>query len=150
MYNENMKNILSILFILLLTSCASTQVATNSIVSESYRQSYDEVWTKVIRFFATNQISIGTLEKDSGIVTLQGDRLSKDLINTYCNADANNGFFEFVQYGNVTGSVNVIDEGNFVTVTINTRFSSIHNDGYFVPRTCASTGVFEQSILDTI
>tara|TARA_Y100000768_G_C23963409_1_gene676616 strand:- start:1459 stop:1911 length:453 start_codon:yes stop_codon:yes gene_type:complete len=150
MYNEIMKNILSIFIIVLLTSCASTQVVSNSVVSESYRQSYDEVWTKVIRFFATNQISIGTLEKDSGIVTLKGDRLDRDLINSYCSADANSGFLEVVVYGNVTGSVNVIDEGGFVTVTVNTRFSSVHNDGYFVPRACASTGAFEQSILDTI
>ena len=145
-----MKNILSILFILLLTSCAATQVVSNSVVSESYRQSYDEVWTKVIRGFATNHISIGTLEKDSGIVTLRGDRLSNDLINSYCDADANNGFLEVVLYGNVTGSVNVIDEGGFVTVTINTSFSSVHNDGYFAPRPCSSTGAFEQSLLDTL
>lgn len=147
-----MKKFLLLFLTIVLTSCATTQVIPNSVVSESYRASYDEVWTKVIRFFATNQISIGTLEKESGIVTLKGENLDSQLINKYCEAVENNQLFEFLRYGNVMGSVNVIDEGGIVTVTVNTRYNSIHGSGQTIypPRPCASKGIFERSILDSI
>lgn len=147
-----MRKFLLLFLTIVLTSCATTQVVSNSVASESYRASYDEVWTKVIRFFATNQISIGTLEKDSGIVTLKGDNLDSQLMNQYCEADENNGFLEVLLYGNVMGSVNVIDEGGIVTVTVNTRYNTIHAYGqnYYPARPCASKGVFERSILDSI
>jgi hypothetical protein len=147
-----MKKFLLLFLTIVITSCATTQVVSNSVASESYRASYDEVWTKVIRFFATNQISIGTLEKDSGIVTLKGDNLNSQLMNEYCEADENNGFLERLLYGNVMGSVNVIDEGGIVTVTVNARYNTFHAYGqnYYPARPCASKGVFERQILDSI
>jgi hypothetical protein len=62
----------AVLFIV--ASCATTAVVIVEPfdTSKTYMADYDSTWTKLIRFMSTNQISIGTIEKDSGLVTLNG------------------------------------------------------------------------------
>ena len=55
----------------LVTSCATTSVVVDPFdSSKTYMSDMDTQWKKLVRFFSTNQIGIGTLEKDSGIITV--------------------------------------------------------------------------------
>jgi len=77
---KNTLKTLSILFIV--ASCATTAVVVEPFdTSKTYMSDFDTQWKKLVRFFSTNQVGIGTIEKDSGIVTVNNQNLSQDLIN---------------------------------------------------------------------
>ena len=63
----------------LVTSCATTSVVVDPFdSSKTYMSDMDTQWKKLVRFFSTNQIGIGTLEKDSGIITVNNQNLALD------------------------------------------------------------------------
>jgi len=148
----NIKIITSVLVLSLLTiGCASNSVVGNSVTSESLMTDFDSAWSKVIRFFSTNQISIGTLEKASGIVTIDGQNLSMDVMNKYCDAKPATPFLWTPLYGTASGSVTLVDEGEFVTSNVNVRFTIVSAYGaQRVVNGCTSSSVFEDSLLDTL
>lgn len=135
-----------------IASCASTAVISNSVTSETLASNYDSAWSKVIRFFSTNQIGIGTLEKESGIVTIKGENLAMDVMRQYCiDAGKATPFLWTPVYGTATGSVTLVDEGGFVTANVNVSFSVTSQYGaQIMVNRCASSGEFENSLLETL
>ena len=67
----------------LFTSCGTTSVlksrylANNSILSE---QSFDDVWEKVIDYFAVANLPISVLDKSSGLITVQNITIGETLV----------------------------------------------------------------------
>jgi len=141
----------SILSVYVLVSCATTSVVGNSVTSETIMTSYDEAWSKVIRFFSTNQVGIGTLEKASGIITISGQNLLMDLMSDYCDSKPAVPFLWTPLYGTANGSVTLVDDGDFVTANVNVSFSVVSGYGANrVTNRCTSTGEFENSLLNTL
>ena len=118
-------------------------------VSRTYQQDYDTTWANLIRFLSANQISIATLEKDSGIVAINTVFLGSDDIQQYCNATAS--LFRVVDRGAVTGNIFVTDEDGVSTATINISFSYdtviLGDNTSRITSSCDSLGVLEGLIL---
>ena len=142
---------LTIILSLFTFGCATTSVVGNSVTSETVMSDFDETWSKVIRFFSTNQIGIGTLEKESVIVTISGENLAMDVMRKYCDAKPATPLLWTPLMGTAKGSVTLVDEGDFVTANVNVSFSIVSAYGANrVVNGCSSTNVFEDSLLDTL
>lgn len=139
----------------LVAGCASAPVVEIQPFDKSatVEGSYDEVWTNLIRFMSTNDISIASVEKDSGLIVLTGDNLSPGVITEYCDAKA--PFLWYLTGGIAKGSVIVNADDDFTTVTVNTKFSAtasttLTNPPQFSTKPCNSRGAFETSVLGSI
>ena len=148
-------SVTGLLLALLLAGCASTPVVEIQPFDKSVtiETPYDEVWTNLIRFMSTNDISIASVEKDSGLIVLTGDNLSPSLIREYC--DAKPPVFWTISGGNAKGSVIVANEDGFTTVTVNAKFqgtyyTSLTNPPQFSTRGCNSRGAFETAVLGSV
>ncbi len=142
---------------------------TNSIITTTH---YDQVWSNVIDFFAEHNIPIGTLSKESGLITANNVAINESSVSY----EDKNGqivnpqawfvlpYIKGVVGGRVTCSFNVrvkkVDEhktsiqinlsnpiGYYNLEYLNTltfKKEIIYNT---VPRTCQSTGNFESLLL---
>tara|TARA_B100000674_G_C37427174_1_gene727770 strand:+ start:161 stop:625 length:465 start_codon:yes stop_codon:yes gene_type:complete len=136
-------------------SCASTPtvVVEPFDTNKTYMSSFDDSWKKLVRFFSTNQIGIGTLEKDSGIITVNNERLSSQLVNSYC---ANNPtpFLYSQTGGTARGSVTLVEDDGFTTANVNITFSVNAQYCYqgcqYVSNICQSNGTFEKALLSSL
>lgn len=150
----NLKLIMTCMLLSLLTACASApqiEIAPFD-KSKTVEGSFDSVWSNLVRFLSTNDVSIATIEKDSGLIALKGENLSASLITQYCNATP--GFLSSITSGLVTGSITVVDEGGFTTVNTNMRYRATQVSGMSNPPTystfdCVSKGVLETAILSS-
>lgn len=150
-----MKNLSILTLVMFLASCASTPVVEIQPFDKSrtVEQPFDAVWTNLIRFMSTNDISIASVEKDSGLIVLTGDNLSPGVITEYCDAKA--PLFWYLTGGIAKGSVIVNADDDFTTVTVNTKFSAtastnLTNPPQFSTKPCNSRGAFETSVLGSI
>ena len=146
-----------VFFAVILTGCASNPVVEiepfdTSISTEG---DFDASWSKMVAFLSTNDISIGTIEKDSGLVTLSGDSLSVPVLQKYCDAKA--PFLWVLQNGTARGSVLMVDDDGFVTTTVNLKLTgtSMYTDWNtgrtnYTTKPCNSTGVFETALLNSV
>lgn len=136
-----------------LTACASTPAVYEFDNSRTYDAEFDQTWEAVIDFFATNNIPIQTVERDSGIV--YAERMYADPYSDIFtrNADCNRGI------ANATSSsaaMNIFVRragGGRTNVSVNATYSQmIIPLMSYTPTaiTCQSTGVLETSILNTI
>ena len=139
----------------LVAGCASAPVVEIQPFDKSatVEGSYDEVWTNLIRFMSTNDVSIASVEKDSGLIVLTGDSLSKSLIEEYCDAKA--PFLWSLTGGTAKGSVIVADDAGFITVTVNAKFqgsmmNSMSNPPTYSTKPCNSRGAFETAVLGSV
>jgi len=143
----------AVLFIV--ASCATTAVVVVEPfdTSKTYMSDYDSTWTKLIRFMSTNQVSIGTIEKDSGLVTLNGTNLSKDLVLEYC---ASNPVWwpNTTTGGTAQGNITLTETDGFTTANVNVRFNVQGQYCYqgcnYIDVQCDSNGKFEKSLLDAL
>ena len=140
--------------IALLAGCASAPVEIMPFdKSRTIEGSYDQVWTNLIRFMSTNDIAIGSVEKESGLIVLTGDDLAPDVIQAYCDATA--PFLWVLTGGKARGSVIVNADDDFVTVTVNAKFqgtaqSTMTNPPTYSTRPCNSRGAFENAVLGSL
>ena len=137
-----------------LVSCASTPVVIAPFdKSLTVEKSFDEVWSTLVRFMSTNDVGIKTIEKESGLIQLEGENLSTQLIQNYCVT--NSGMFTSVSSGRVDGSITVFDEDGFVTVNVNARHSftlmnPLTNPPTYQTLSCEATGAFETAVLNSV
>ena len=142
---------------------------TNSIETSS---SYNDVWSKVIDYFAINNIPIATLEKESGIIVASAVNISKSMVSVESENGAiidNSAWFVFPyeKYcigGRVQCSFNVrvkTQDNGKTLVSINLGSIIGYKTMQFwsgvslrkeiidqqVPSTCYSTGKFEKELL---
>ncbi len=120
--------------------------------SATVEASFDAVWSDLIRFLSTNDVSIATIEKESGLIALRGEGLSASLITSYC--DAQPTFLTLISSGIVSGSITVIEDSGFVTVNANMRYRATLVNNFSTPPTyftsdCNSKGVFETALLSS-
>ena len=149
------KQVFVIVAVSLLGACASAPVEEIKPFDKSrtLEAPYDEVWTNLIRFMSTNDISIASVEKDSGLIVLTGDNLSSSLMEEYCDAKAT--FLTTLTSGKASGSVIVNSDEDFTTVTVNAKFSAtfmnpMTNPPSYSTRPCNSRGAFETAVLGSI
>lgn len=113
-------------------------------------KSLDEVWPNLVRFLSTNDISIQTIEKESGLIQLNGENLSQGVLDQLCVASA--GLLEIPMGGTARGSITVFEDDTFSTISVNIRFSKISRFGDYAPTIadCQSRGVFETAVLNSV
>ena len=150
-----MKKAFYIVGMVMLGACATAPVVEVQPFDKSatVEKSYDEVWTNLIRFMSTNDVSIASVEKDSGLIVLTGDSLSAGLIQEYCDATA--PWMWALTGGRASGSVIVTDDDGFTTVTVNAKFQGtsqtlLSNPPQFSTTPCNSRGAFEAAVLGSI
>jgi hypothetical protein len=151
----NIKQSVLLIIAIILGGCASAPVVEIAPFdkSVSYEGNFDQSWSRLVAFMSTNDISIGTIEKDSGLITLSGDNLSSSVLANYCDARSTFGFT--LTSGQARGSVLMVDDEGFITVTVNVKFMGTFMNGFTNPpsystRACNSTGVFETAILGSL
>ena len=75
---------MSLLVMPLLAACgvSSYSLKTNYTPTTSIETStdYDEVWNNVVDFFATNNLPISVLEKDSGLIAASNVNIAASLV----------------------------------------------------------------------
>ncbi len=153
---KNLNLLASIILISLFSfSCATTQVVVEPFdTSKTYMTSYDESWKKLVRFFSTNQIGIGTLEKDSGIITVNNQNLSPTLSAQYCSISA--PFLFTHTGGQAVGSATLVEDGEFVTANVNMQYTAnfqscnLYGQCNYQSNSCPSNGTFERALLSAL
>jgi hypothetical protein len=149
------KKLLILPLVIVLYSCATTEtvVVEPFNTSVTYDSDFDETWSKLVRFYSTNQIGIGTLEKDSGIITMNNDKLSVSAIQEYC-ADSPVPFLWTPTGGTARGNATLIEEDGFTTATVNVSFSVNSQYCYqgcnYTSNPCQSNGNFERALLTAL
>ena len=152
---NKIRNITILFSIFFLFSCATTQVVIETFdTSKTYMNSYDESWKKLVRFFSTNQIGIGTLEKDSGIITVNNQNLTSGLVSEYCAVTV--PFLYALSGGQAFGSATLVEDGDFITANVNIQFNATFSscDLYgrctYITDSCPSNGSFEKALLTAL
>ena len=152
---NKIKITLIVFYTFFLLSCATTQVVIEPFdTSKTYMNSYDESWKKLVRFFSTNQIGIGTLEKDSGIITVNNQNLSSSLVSEYCALTV--PFLFTHTGGQAFGSATLVEDGDFTTANVNIQFNATFSacDLYgrcnYINNPCPSNGSFEKALLTAL
>ena len=143
--------LLTMTLVVFLAGCTTTQIAIEPFdKTVTVERDFDDVWNTLVRFMSTNDISISTIEKESGLISLRGENLSKNLTEQLC--DAQTALFWTIVGGSANGSIVVLDDDGFVTVNVNARFTTTQVFGDNPARTegCNSTGYFEKSVLASI
>ncbi len=164
---NNMKRNLILLFAISLITVYALACATRPPVQRDIDtgrivdKSYDEVWEGVIDFFASNNINIQTIEKDSGIIVsepmkvphlgvIKGMVIYNGIEICDCGEPGLNQLTYFYMKFNVF--VKRIDEDT-TSIKVNAQFPGTYYNALLkVAGTwdCASTGNMEQLIIDSI
>lgn len=141
-----------------LSGCAMPSIQPPADNGADYRQSYqadfDSVWEATVDWFATNNIPIKNIEKDSGIIGSEYS-LGADYSQVDCGTVDPGGMY-VLENENIVANLNVLVRENYGTVTVQ---PNVFGQGsYFlrdvwnnVPSTlkadrCVSTGELEQSL----
>ena len=77
--------VMAVCLAMTLSSCVSTQAVIKGnypiLNSATTSTSYDQVWSNIIDFFAENSIPIGTIAKDSGLITATNVALDEAFVS---------------------------------------------------------------------
>lgn len=153
-----MRVLLTIIIAIFLFSCASYKAPQKHKFDnvQTYNQSYDIVWSKVIRWFSEHNTPIKTIEKVSGIITTEYN-LDAGSYTNYADC-GKGGFGQSIK--DLTGNFNIMVEkldDSKTKVTINCFFKSILETKSLsgsppVNETinCNSIGTLEGEIIDYI
>ena len=134
-----------IVSIALLAGCATAPEKHSFQNSRAYDKGFDEVWEKVVEYFATNNIEIKNIAKDSGVI--YAERTSFD--NSV--ADCGSPGLSQVVGRTATFNVFVSDQDGATQVSVNSRFSEVRRFDYNNWNVeCNSRGVLEKTVLDAI
>ena len=113
----------------LMTSCSPTlHVLKSSYPVENtvvVNTSYETVWANVIDFFAMNNLPIGVLEKDSGIIVANAVNIGESLVtmeDEYGKLQNNNAWFVMPYLNKYNGYKCV---GNKATCSFNVRVRKV-------------------------
>lgn len=141
-----LKKIASIAMAIALTGCVTAPVKTQFQNSRNYQESYNSVWTQVVHFFASHNIPIKNIAKDSGVIYAEA--------SAFDAGDADCGSFPLMtpQQNIVSLNVFVQDKDDHTVVSVNATFRQFLVGAYNTHETvtCESHGTIEQSILNSI
>ena len=146
---------IALLCVAAIASCAAPkEYVFENTLSKPYssEQDFDIAWQKIIKFFATNQIQIQTLEKASGIISSSMLSISPSQAELWCDC----GKMGLARASNHKLSFNVLLEmepaSSVILISVNTTFLTTWNAGlsYANVSECNSTGVFEKALLKAV
>jgi hypothetical protein len=130
---------------LIITGCASAPASYTFSNSQSFSRSYDEVWEDLVRFFASRNIQIKNIAKDSGVIYAESTRYEQDF------ADCGSPGVSRVVSKVVSFNVFVSRSEATPTVHVNTKFLETRQfDRNVWTVECNSKGVIEKAILNSV
>ncbi len=136
-----------------LSGCATAPLVHEVEKTRTIPASKDVVWERAVGFFATNNLSIETIEKDSGIIAAERT-VNRPAAGTYMGgwADCGASFLEIPVAQLVDLNVFVRPVGEATSATVNARFTEVRQMGSSptTTATCNSTGALERMILDAL
>ncbi|MXX07242.1 MAG: hypothetical protein F4122_09880 [Gammaproteobacteria bacterium] len=151
-----MKKIVFTLLALILAGCATAPRQYQFDNSQSFDASMDEIWPEIIEFFAENNLSISTLERNSGLVAVDNLRLHILEFDRYADCQGMQGsLLEVVADDNRTDLNVFVRERSTdgTTMTVNTRFQ-VFIEGTWLSsggwQSCVSKGTLENAIFEQI
>lgn len=129
-----------------LAGCVTLPSKTQFSNSRSYSGSYESIWTQVVGFFATKNIPIKNIAKDSGVIYAEASSFDS------AYADCGSVPLMIPDLNVVSLNVFVQDKGDHREVSVNATFRQTLRGAYNTVQTvtCESRGVVEQTILDAI
>jgi hypothetical protein len=135
---------------LLLTGCATAPGTYNVQKTRVYSEGKDVIWERVVDTFASQNLSIKTIEKASGLIAADRALASPTGMNgrILTWADCGNGGLAIPvsQLADLNVFVRPVQGGT--SVTVNTRFQETRKlFDTFQTVSCASTGELEQTLL---
>jgi hypothetical protein len=136
---------------LVLSGCVTAPSTYTFNKSRTYPESKEEIWQRAVEFFATNNLSIKTIEKDSGIIAAERMIGAPSSGGTILDmASCGVGALEVPVAQTLDLNLFVKTTSSGTNVTVNTRFSESRHFGNDPPHTveCNSTGTLEQKILN--
>lgn len=130
--------------------CASAPTLMPEVYVVRTEMTFDQVWANVIEVFATENITIKTLEKDSGIIVAEPQAV--DIRTLRRLSDCGSMTFHYVVDGTVGYNVFVREVGGAREVRVNSRITGNFDGPYDsrVVRECISRGAFERSLLEWV
>ena len=137
------------LFLVLLASCVPPPPATPIVIenTRNYTATYDKVWGSLVEFFAITNLSIATIEKESGIIGTSTFAVAARA--TEC--DCPSMFLWTRHWANGRFNVFVSEQEGVVNVRVTTSFTATYSfDNSYFTKPCTSTGQYEVLILDYI
>lgn len=158
------KYFLTLLVAIIFISC-STYIPPKAVEfdkSRTYNQSFDEIWTKLMQLIATNNIKLKTIDKDSGILISEDNKIlgAEDkpktgqglLLTKYCDCGTPGGLIQN-DYASFKSNftIIVIKDKQGTTVTMNTHYTIrrvAQLAGSQDILQCESTGLSEKYLLD--
>jgi predicted DNA-binding transcriptional regulator YafY len=130
---------------LLLAGCATAPAHYTFNNSQTYLRSYDEIWEDLVRFFATSNIQIKNIAKDSGVIYAETSRYEDDF------ADCGSPGLSKVMGRALNLNVFVSRSSNAPKVHVNTKFLETRQfDRSVWTVECNSRGIIERAILNSL
>lgn len=146
-----MKNLVLILAVIL-TGCATHKPPVKKEIENmrTFKQSYDQVWSKLIQKISADGMAVRLTDKDSGLITF--DHIPDvNFYAMYFDCGTMNKMFAF-DFKPINLNVSVV-KGVEPTVRINLSGSWMLRSAYghvVKEGQCYSTGKFEQELFDSI
>lgn len=133
-----------------LAACATAPQTYTFDKARVVPESKDVVWERVVEFFAMNNLSIKTIEKDSGIIAAERMISTPSQDGNIAGwASCGTGMLTIPTAQTVDMNVFVRPAGAGTSVTVNTRFSETRQFADSPPQRvdCNSNGTLEGMIL---
>lgn len=125
--------------------CATAPATYTFDNSRTYDREFDDVWESIVQYFATNNIEIKNIAKDSGVIYAERARFDDSV------ADCGSAGLASVVGRTANFNVFVTDRNGQTNVSVNTRFNEVRRFDYNNwEQECSSRGVLETTILDAI
>ena len=139
------RSLVAVALVSSLAGCATMPASYAVNNSRTYDQSYDAVWEKIVGFFASRNIPIKNIAKDSGVIYAE----STSFNDTFADCGKGGLMVPFARRASV--NVFVTRSGDKPKVSVNTEFQESRRfDASVTTVTCNSKGVIEQAVLDAI
>ena len=118
----------------------------------SYSMNFDDVWNKIVDWFANNNTPIKNMDKNSGFIATEY-KLNVPNRELYVDCGVYGYAGPIARNFPIDGNLNVTvrEKNNTVTVKVNFFFESKKaQETYLFTVSCVSTGVLEKELLDYI
>lgn len=133
------------LCVALMAGCATAPSMHTIQNSRVYSMSYDQTWQNTVAFFASHNIQIKNIAKDSGVIFAEGGTFPNGL------ADCGSPGLFIVDGRHASFNVFIKRRGNGTEVTVNTEFVETRElSGNRFSVRCSSLGAVEMAVLNAI
>lgn len=143
---KNLHNLVLIACFLGILGCATAPETHTVNNTRTYQTSYDQVWEKLVAFFASHNIQIKNIAKDSGVIYAES--------TTFDDSFADCGKPGLFQVIGRRANFNVFvkrDNDKETTVTVNTAFTETRQFESAIQNVqCNSRGALEAAVLTSV